>query len=219
MNGSRCRGALSGWLLLAALASAPALTGCTTAQHVYFRPSGAYQSAGSDWLAKRTYNLPPGSKDVRVEVAARGRIDTNERGVVYDSLHVRLGVENGGESAFSLDPAAVRLLDDEGGVVAGAEAYAGRNRTGKITIAAGAHAAYELVFDLPATIRLENLGSLRVAWPYRYGDKDDTVTTKFIKVEEVNYYYPRPYPDPWYYDPWSSPWGHRHMGAGYYHGW
>jgi hypothetical protein len=207
-------------MVLAALAT----TGCTSARHVYFRPAGEYQGAGADWVAKRVYSLPPGSREVKVQIAARGKTDENDRGVTFDTLHVRLEIENGGQSAFTLDPATVRLLDDEGRAVEGAEAYAGRNRTGTITIAAGAGAAYDLVLDLPGSARLQDVGSLRLAWPYRYGDKAQQVTTKFIKIEQVNYYYPYHYPpygyyDPWFYDPWYGPWGRRRSGFGYYHGW
>lgn len=210
--------------LLVMFAAALAATGCASGQYVYFRPAGEYQGAGANWVAKRVYGLPPGTREVKVQIAARGRSEENERGVMYDTLHVRLEIENGGKSAFTLDPAAVKLLDDEERAVEGAEAYAGRNRTGTITIAAGAGAAYELVLDLPADARLQDIGSLRLAWPYRYGDKVYEVTTKFIKIDQVNYYYPDYHPayyryDPWYYDPWYGPWGRRRLGMGYYHGW
>ena len=210
--------------LLVAVAAALAATGCSTARYTHFRPAGEFQGAGANWVAKRVYDLPPGSNEVKVQIAARGRTDENERGIAYDTLHVRLEIANGGQSAFTLDPAAVKLLDDEGRAVEGAEAYAGRNRTGTITIAGGAGATYELVLDLPGSARLEDVGSLRLAWSYRYGDKTHEVTTKFIKIEQVNYYYPYYYPpyydyDPWYYHPGYGPWGRRRFGFGYYHGW
>ncbi len=205
--------------LLVMLAAALAATGCSSARYTYFRPAGEYQAAGASWVAKRTYDLPPGTREVKVHVAARGRSQENERGVAYDTLHVRLEIENGGQAAFTLDPAAVKLLDDEGRVVEGAEAYAGRNRTGTITIAAGASAVYELVLDLPADARLQDIGSLRLAWPYRYGDKTQEVTTKFIKIDQVNYYYPDYHPAYYHYDPRYGPWGRRRFGSGYYRGW
>jgi len=212
------------WGLPAILAAALAATGCASARHTYFRPAGDYQGAGANWVAKQVYRLPPGSEGVEVQIAARGTSNENERGVVYDTLHVRMEIENRGKSAFTLDPAAVKLLDDEGRAVEGAEAYAGRNRTGTITIAAGAGATYELVIDLPGSVRLQDVGSLRLAWPYRYGEQTYEVTTKFIKIDQVNYYYPHyhpayPYYDPWFHDPWYGPWGRRRIGIGYYHGW
>jgi len=210
--------------LLLILAAALGGAGCASGRYTHFRPAGEYQGAGTGWVAKRVYDLPPGSREVKVRIAARGRSDENERGVTYETLHVRLEIDNGGTSAFTLDPAAVRLLDDEGRAVEGAEAYAGRNRTGTITIAAGASAVYDLVLDLPAAAPLADVGSLRLVWPYRYGETAQEVTTKFIKIDEVNYYYPyhyAPYPyyDPWFYDPWYGPWGRRRIGIGYYHGW
>ena len=224
MDGAVCGGRRWPAVLLVTLAAALAATGCSSARYTYFRPAGEYEGAGANWVAKRVYGLPPGTREAKVQIAARGRSNENERGVAFDTLHVRLEIENGGQAAFTLDPADIRLLDDEGRAVEGAEAYAGRNRTGTITIAGGAGAAYDLVLDLPGSARLQDVGSLRLAWPYRYGDKAYEVTTKFIKIDQVNYYYPYQYPpypyyDPWLHDPWYGPWGRRRIGVGYYHGW
>lgn len=209
-----------------ALVLATVAAGCGGTNFTYFRPAGDYQAAGSGWIAKRTYTLPPDTGKVTVEIAARGRTATNEKGVEYESLNVRFRVENRGEAAFTLKPGAVRLLDDEGRQIRGAEAYAGRNRTGAITVAGGTDAAYELVFDLPGGIELKNLGSIRVQWPYQAGETEDTVTTKFLRIEDVYYYTPAYYPyppyyyhDPWYYDYWYGPWPRHRFGAGFHHHW
>ena len=64
-------------------------------------------------------------------------------------------------------------------------------------------------------------------WPYAYGDKPYEEATKFIKIEEVDYYAPGyyygggyygPYYDPWYgpYGPYgpAGPWSHRYYWEG-----
>jgi len=204
-----------------------AAAGCGGANYTYFRPAGDYQAAGSDWIAQRAYRLPPDAGTVTVEIAARGRTAANEKGVTYESLNVRFRIENRGEAAFTLKPAAVRLLDDEGRRMTGAEAYAGRDRTEAITVAGGADATYELVFDLPGGTELKNLGSVRLEWPYQVGDTPDTVTTKFLRIEDVYYYtpgyyypyHPYYYHDPWYHDYWYGPRPRHRFGGGFYGRW
>jgi len=212
-----------------ALAVAAGLVaGCNGVSYTHFRPADNYRSAGADWLAKRVYTLPPGERQVEVHLAARGRTATNDKGVEFETLNVRLTIKNKGEKALTLTPADIRLLDDEGNTLTGAEAYAGRNRTGTITVAGGADATYELVFDLPPETDLSALGSVRVRWPYTYDDQTRTVTTKFLRIEEVyyyrpSYYYPYGpspyYHDPWYYDYWYGPGWRSRFGGGYYHYW
>jgi len=66
-----------------------------------------------------------------------------------------------------------------------------------------------------------------VIWPSRYGDKAVEGNTKFIRIEEVTYYYPDyyyypyglypyPYPYPYPYGPWHDPW-YGPYGRGYYY--
>jgi len=208
--------------LTALLALAATAAGCGGTHYTHFRPAGDYQAAGSNWIAKRTYTLPPQTGKVKVEIAARGQTSTNDKGVEYALLNVRFRIENRGEEAFTLKPADVRLLDDEGRRVQGAEAYAGRNPTGTITVAGGTDATYELVFDLPSGTDLEDLGSVRVQWPYQVGDTKATLTTKFLRIEDVYFYAPGCYPyyynAPWY-DYWYGPGPRYRVWAGYYHGW
>jgi len=211
--------------LAAALALAAGLlaAGCGGVNWTHFRPAGDYQPTGADWVAQCTYRLPPEKPAVTVRLAARGRTDTNEEGVSFSALHVRVGIDNAGEKALTLRPADVRLLDDEGHAAGGAEAYAGRNRTGTITVAGGADATYELVFDLPPETDLADLGSVRIRWPYVYDGGEETVTTKFLRIEQVYYYRPGPYHpyyyDPWYYDHWHGPYPRHRFGYGFHHGW
>ncbi|MFO8012770.1 MAG: hypothetical protein R6X20_05625 [Phycisphaerae bacterium] len=210
-------------ILPAALAAGLLAAGCGGVSYTHFRPAGDYDAAGTDWVAQRTYQVPPGTPAVTVRLAARGQTDTNDRGVEFATLHVRIGIENGGEKAITLKPADMRLLDDEGNAVTGADAYAGREPAGAITVAGGASATYELVFDLPPGTRLADLGSVRLKWPYVYDGDEHVVTTKFVRIEEVHYYRPsyyRPYYyDPWYHPYWYGPYPRHHFGYGYYHGW
>jgi len=212
---------------LAAVLAATLAAGCGGASYTHFRPAGDYQGAGADWVAKRVYHLPPGRQQVEVHLAARGRTDTTDKGVAFETLNVRLTIKNKGDNAFTLTPADIGLLDDEGNTLTGAEAYAGRNRTGTITVAGGAQATYELVFDLPPETHLADLGSVRIRWPYTCDAQTHTVTTKFLRIEEVyyyrpGYYYPYGPPyhyDPWYYDYWYGPGWRPGFGSGYFHHW
>ncbi len=211
-------------VLAAVLATGLLSAGCGGAGWTHFRPAGESQAAGAGWIAQRTYRLPTGKPAVTVRLAARGRTETGEKGVASATLHVRIEIHNEGEKAFTLRPAEMRLLDDEGHAAGGADAYAGRNRTGALTVAGGADATYELVFALPAETDLADLGSVRLRWPYTCGGAEHTVTTKFVRIEEVHYYRPgyyhHPYYyDPWYYNHWYGPWPRGRFGVGYYHGW
>ena len=210
-------------VLTIALAAALSAAGCGGAAYTHFRPAGDYKAAGTGWVAQRTYNVPPDTRAVTVRLAARGQTDTNDRGVEFATLHVRVDIENTGEKGFTLKTKEIRLLDDEGNAAGGADAYAGREPAGAITVAGGASATYELVFDLPATTNLKDLGSVRLKWPYVYDGAEHTVTTKFVRIEEVHYYRPT-YRGPYYYDPWYEPYWYgpyprHHFGYGYYHGW
>lgn len=211
-------------ILIIILAAGCLAAGCGGAAYTHFRPAGDYEAAGTGWVAQRTYNVPPDTRAVTVRLAARGQTDTNDRGVEFAALHVRVGIENTGEKGLTLKTKDIRLLDDEGNAAGGADAYAGRDRAGAITVAGGASATYELVFDLPPETRLSDLGSVRLEWPYVYDGTERTVTTKFLRIEEVHYYRPGYHRRPYYYDPWYDPYWYgpypRHrFGYGYYHGW
>jgi len=210
-------------VLMVALALALLAAGCGGASYTHFRPAGEYEASGADWIAQRTYRVPTGKEAVTVRLAARGQTDTNDRGVTFAALHVRIAIENSGDKGFTLRLADIRLLDDEGNAVTGAEAYAGRDRTGAITVAGGVSATYELVFDLPPEASLSDLGSFRLQWPYVYDGNEHAMTTKFVRIEDVYYYRPgyyHPYYyDPWYYDYWYGPYPRSRFGVGYYHGW
>jgi len=214
--------------VLASLALAVA--GCGR-EYVYFRPAENPQGASPGWVAQGRYRVPPGEGAVEVSLSARGMVEAEKGEDSRRTLEVRFAVRNQGQATWSLDPAQTKIVDDDGRQVAGARAWQGRSRMGAILIAGGASEAFSLTFDLPEEARFESLGSLRVAWPYRYGDKPYEGSTKFIRIEEVTYYYPdyygpyygpyfygpyygpyyappywRPYHGPYYYDPWYDPW-------------
>jgi hypothetical protein len=210
------------------VAVATGAVGCGGPQTVYFRPAEGAQGAGPSWIAQVTYALPPSTKAVRVTLAARGEIGETDEDVRYERLNVRFEVRNTSGETFTLDPSGLALMDDEGRRVSGAQAWAGRNPAGVIHVAAGADATYELLFDLPPEVHLERLGSVRLVWPYKLGEASGETSTKFLRIEEVNYYYPDyyyygpaygPYYDRWYYDRRHGPWGGRRYGYGFYHGW
>jgi len=197
-------------------------------EYIHFRPAESPEAASSGWLAKGTFQVPPGLRVVAVDLAMRGTTGESDRGVAYEALHVRLEADNHGSADFSLDPATVRVIDDDGRTQVGAEAYRGKTRLAAIHLHPGDSEVYELIFDLPAGTRFERLGSVRLVWPYRYGDKAFEATAKFIKVDEVYYYTPYradpyyyygPYYDPWYpyypYHGWPGWYGGFH--GGYYH--
>ena len=222
------RGSLPGrraWRLAGVAAIAVLAAGCGK-EYVHFRPAESPEAASAGWIAKGKFRVPPDARTVSVELSVRGTTDENERGVRYEALHVRLNARNAGQETFTLDPAAVKLAADEGRTQVGAEAYRGKNRGGLVNVAAGTGADYELVFDLPAGARFERLGSVRLIWPYRYGDKAYEAAAKFIKIDEVYYYTPYRY-DPYYYygspywygpryyDPWY-PSGYGGFHGGYY---
>jgi hypothetical protein len=216
--------ALTGTLLLGALALSA--TGCGP-EYVYFRPAENPQAASPGWIAQGRYNLPPGTMSVAAEISARGIIEKQKHEEERRTMEVRFSVRNRGPAPWTLDPATVKIVDDEGRATVGVRAYLNKTPVGPVTVGGGARATFTLVFDVPADVRFESLGSLRVIWPYRYGDSALEVSTKFVRIEEVTYYYPDyyyyppyygpyPYPpygpyyqDPWYYDPWYGPYGYR----------
>jgi hypothetical protein len=218
------------WCFLPAIL-ALAAAGCGK-EYVYFRPAENPQGASPGWVAQGKYRIPPTEGAVEVALSARGTVETDKGHAERSSLEVKFDVRNRGASAWSLDAAAAKIIDDDGRQVAGARAYSGKTQTGQIAIAGGARETFYLTFDLPENVQFESLGSLRVIWPYRYGEAAFEGQTKFIRIEEVTYYYPDypgyyygpyygyyPLPpyygpryyDPWYYDPWWGPPGYRHF--------
>jgi len=229
----------SGWaMILGALVLVVA--GCGP-EYIYFRPAENPEGASPGWVAQGKYDLPPGTQSAEVEISARGVIEKEKNGEGNKRiLEVRFSVRNRGAAPWTLEPATVRVIDDEGRVIVGARAYRDKNPVGTLMTGGGMRTTFLLVFDMPNEISFKAIGSLRVVWPYKYGDKAFVVNTKFVRIEEVTYYYPDyygypygPYPygppyygpygpyayppyGPYYYDPWfygPRPYGYRH---GYY---
>jgi len=190
--------------LLACLA-ALAVAGCgEQVERVYFRPVGAAEATGPGRVAEGKYRLPPGSGQAEAAVSARGTISrTKDRGL-EETIAVRYEVQNRGTMALAIDPAKVRLLDDDGHQVGGAAATV--QPIAPIVVGGGTKAVFELRFPLPAEVRLDNIGSIRVVWPYTYGEKAYETSTKFIKIDQINYYEPGYYYGGWYYGPYYDPW-------------
>jgi hypothetical protein len=89
----------------------------------------------------------------------------------------------------------VKLVDDDGRAVTGAEAYRGRNRVQEIQVPPGAGDRLELVIELPPPIRFSSMGSFVLIWPYRYGDKTYEGRAKFLNRPcRVGALHPRPFP-------------------------
>jgi len=197
---------------VALLGLALAAAGCGPT-YVYFRPVEGAQAAGPGWVARGEYRVPPEMPYVNVSLSARGTIGKNPRGVEFEQVNVQVAVVNRAPQPWLLNPAEVKLVDDDGRAVTGAEAYRGRNRVQEIQVPPGAGDRLELVIELPPPIRFSSMGSFVLIWPYRYGDKMYESRAKFLKIEQVNYYYPDsyyyypygysyPYPYPYSYGPW-----------------
>jgi hypothetical protein len=118
-------------------------------------------------------------------------------------------VKDRGGQPWTLDPSKVRFISDEGREQAGAQAWSGKETLKTVTVLPGGEATFELVMPLPPDTRFRILGSFRLIWPYEYGGKAYETSTKFLKIEEVNYYYPG-YSYPYYYPYgpyWEGEWG------------
>ncbi len=196
----RTRPRLAACLVVLAALSA----GCGGPAYVHFRPAHSPEAADTGWVAEGVYGLPPGEEPVTVAVAARGQQKEGERGVAYQVLHIRFDVQNRGDAAFGIDPDAARLIDDEGRTHTGLDVLAGNRPRDRLNVAAGAESRFTFVFDLPPDMRFSSLGSLRLRWPWTYGEAAGEATTKFIKIESVDIYRPDPWYDPWYH-PWYGP--------------
>ena len=208
--------ALEGALLLAFLTLA--MEGCGP-EYIYFRPAQYPEASSPGWVAQGKYDLPPGTPSAQVEISARGVIEKQKKAEEKQMLEVRFSVRNRGPAPWTLDPATAKVVDDEGRTIIGARVYQDKNQVGATTLGGGTNATFLLVFDMPPGVRFEAIGSLRVFWPYRYGDKAFQADTKFIRIEEVTYYYPDYYPYP-YYAPYPyPPYGPYYYGPGYYDPW
>jgi hypothetical protein len=208
--------AFGGTLLLATLALA--MEGCGP-EYIYFRPAENPEASSPGWVAQGKYGLPPGAPSVQVEISARGVVEKQKKAEEKRMLEVRFSVRNRGPVPWTLDPATAKIVDDEGRTTVGARAYQDKNAVGATTLGGGTRGTFLLVFDMPANVRFEAIGSLRVIWPYRCGDRAFEAETKFIRIEEVAYYYPDYYPYP-YYAPYPyPPYGPYYYGPGYYDPW
>lgn len=202
--------------------------GCGRTEYVAFRPAVAPVPAAPEWIAEGHIQVPPESPAVDVGLSGRGVIDEHKSGALEQRFLVRMQVTNHGDKPFQLAPGAASLLDDDGREAVGAEVESGGPRSGTLEVAPGRTATYELIMNLPSGARFETVGSLRLRWPYRYGDADHKAETKFLKIEQVHYYRPGYY-DPWYY-PYYGPYyypyyygeygpaWHWRFGFGYSHG-
>jgi hypothetical protein len=193
-----------GWMSLVILASV-AVAGCgAQTERVYFKPVGTSDAAGPAWVAEGRYRLPPGTGLAEASISARGTIEKSKEAGVQEWIGLKFQVQNRGPQAFSIDPAKVRLMDDDGNQIGAAPTASSLNPAA--VVPGGTKTAFELTFMLPGQVRLANIGSIRVAWPYTYGEKPYEITTKFLKIEEVNYYEPGYYYGGWYYGPYYDPW-------------
>ena len=190
----------AGWTLI--LGAFALMTGGCGPEYIYFRPAENPQGASPGWVAQGKYLLPPDTRVVSVDISARGVIEKKKQAEETRSLEVRFTARNRGPQPWTLDPATVKVLDDEGRMTAGAQAYQDKSPIGVITVPGGARTSLVLIFTLAPGTRFEELGSLRVIWPSRYGDKAIEGNTKFIRIEEVTYYSPDYYP---YYGPYYGP--------------
>ena len=213
----------AGWAALAAV-----LGGCAETQYVHFRPVSTPAGDVPEPFARGTFRLPPGREVVAVEVAARGVIEKTSGGELRETVRVRLAMDNRGDEDFVMDPAKVRLVDDEGRAQIGAtvepgarparEAHRGEVRQNRIFLHGHGAGDYALVFDLPAGARFETLGSFRFIGSYEYGGEVYEAEVKFVKVDVVYRYERYPYPCHPYY-PWmDDEWGRWRFGFGYYYG-
>jgi hypothetical protein len=203
---------------LAALAAILA-AGCAGPQRVAFRPAAAPDAATLQSDAKGRVRVPPESGAAEVDLAVRGIGERTKTGAVEQRVLARLRVTNRGDATFRLDPAAVGLVDDDGREAVGAAVETGGPRQGPFEVAPGKTGQCELGLRLPAGSRFDRIGSLRLRWPYQYGDKSYKAETKFIRIEEVAYP-PPAYYDPWYdpyypYYPYRDPGWHWRFGMGY----
>ncbi len=186
-------------LVLAAVLSVAGAAGCGGPRYVYFRPARETHRPVDDYAPEGEEKLPPEAGDIDVGVAARGVVRGKKDEVPEESVHVHLDVANRGAEPFVLEPAGARLIDDEGNERAGARLENAAEDGAPLALPPGKKAKYTLAFDLPRGTQFESIGSFRVRWPYRYGDRGYTAETKFIKIEEVEYdYYPGPYYGPYY---------------------
>jgi hypothetical protein len=215
----------SGYTLLLATLALVA-SGCGP-EYVYFRPAENPQGASPGWIAQGKYNVPPDTQSAEVEISVRGVIEQHKKAEEKRMMEVRFSVRNRGPAPWTLEPATVRIIDDEDRVMVGARAYRDKNPVGTLSVGGGMQATFLLMFDMPAGADFEAIGSLRVIWPYKYGDKAFAVNTKFVRIEEVTYYYPDyygypygPYPyGPPYYGSYYGPYPYPPYGPYYYAPW
>jgi len=204
------------WLMLAAPLVAMLAAGCGK-EYVNFRPAESAETAASGWVGQGLFRLPPGVATVALSVEARGVIEKPKDGPKEESFQATFRAQNRGQETFTLDPAAAKLIDDDGRTLAGAKAYVGKNPTGALAIPGGGREEGVLVFPFPPGVRFDSIGSVKLVLPYRFGDKPFEATAKFVRIEEGYYdsyggppyptYYPYYY-SPYYYGPYYYPYGY-----------
>jgi hypothetical protein len=131
-----------------------------------------------------TAPLPaPTAPLVRFTVLGHGTTQPERDGGETEAFHAHFRIDNWGIHAFQLDPARVCLYDDEGNKIACAEAFNGNRKMESVTVKPDSRELFTLAFTMPDKTPFARLGSLRMVWPYTYGDQRFAATAKFVKTE------------------------------------
>jgi len=146
---------------------------------------------------------------IGVMIGGHGTIMKGKQGAEHEAFHVHMVLTNTRDKPLVVDPAKAWLVDDTGRtMVTGAAAYSGNHVLKTIEVQPGAAAAFSLAFTLPEAEKLQDIGSLRLMWPYEYGGKALTGSAKFVRTTHIAYHGPSPYGPPGtkvppYYD-WAA---------------
>jgi hypothetical protein len=117
------------------------------------------------------YFLPPGTRNVRVQLSAIGNTVLGESGDMVHVVTVQLLFTNGGPAALAVNTPAMLLTWPEGNVSVGPKARPGDPRRLPLGLRPGGRDFIEVQFQLPAGTSLPPVAELGVEMPYAYGNR------------------------------------------------
>ena len=154
------------------------LVGCQTTHRIGFVPVESRVLSGPDLPAEEDRGDPSSRIRISWRVSGWYREEGEEdRGPEID---VALYCSNVSQEAFVIEPATLRILDDEGRAFH--PDLTAEERSSTLVCDPESAATFVIPFRPEAWLDLANVASIRIIWSYRVGPYEREMQTKFFRT-------------------------------------